>query len=261
VLKSAKRSPIEGPETSFTSPDGAILPTIFHVTQYKAGSQWIHNLLLKCAPERVIKPKLWAEHFTSDAIIPGAIYPTVYVTKSVFDRTKKPEDYRRFVIFRDLRDTAVSAYFSLQVSHPKVGSIERIRRKLNSRTLEDGMLWILRNWLSINAKISFSWVRSGEPWIKYEDLLEGDLPILEEVLRKRCLPELDEQSFAQAVCSCRFENISAGRKRGEEDIAAHTRKGIAGDWRNYFTPKIKREFKRRYGDLLILSGYEKNEDW
>jgi len=261
VLKSVKRSPIARSPTSFTSPDGVILPTIFHVTQYKAGSQWIHNLLLKCAPERVVKPKLWAKHFTNDAIIPGAIYPTVYVTKSVFDRRKKPEDYRRFVIFRDLRDTAVSAYFSLQVSHPKVGSIEKIRRKLSSRTLEAGMLWILRNWLPINAKIGLSWLKSGEPWIKYEDLLENDLPILEDVLRKRCLPELDEKRFAEAVCSCRFESLSEGRKRGEENISAHTRKGIAGDWRNYFTPKIKKEFKRRYGDLLIRSGYEKNGDW
>jgi hypothetical protein len=260
-LRSAKQSPIARSETSFSSPDGHILPTIFHVTQYKAGSQWIHNLLLKCAPERVVTPKLLAKHFTHDAIIRGAIYPTVYVTKSVFDRTKKPEDYRRFVIFRDLRDTAVSAYFSLQVSHPKVGSVEKIRRKLSSRTLEDGMLWILRNWLPINAKIGSSWLRNGEPWIKYEDLLENDLQILEQAVRQKCLPDLDEKSFAEAVCSCRFENLSEGRKRGEENIAAHTRKGIAGDWRNYFTPKIKKEFKRSYGDLLILSGYETSDDW
>jgi hypothetical protein len=261
VLKSAKQSPIERSATSFTSPDGTILPTIFHVTQYKAGSQWIHNLLLKCAPERVVTPKLWARHFTNDALIPGAIYPTVYVTKSVFDRTKKPENYRHFAIFRDLRDTAVSAYFSLQVSHPKVGSIDKIRRKLSSRTVEDGMVWILRNWLPINAKIGSSWFKSGEPWIRYEDLLENDLQILDETIRKKCVPELDEKSFAEAVCSCRFENLSEGRKRGEENIAAHTRKGLAGDWRNYFTPKIKKEFKRRYADLLILSGYEKNDDW
>ena len=50
---------------------------------------------------------------------------------------------------------------------------------------------------------------------------------------------MDEKGFAEAVCSCRFENLSEGRKRGEENIAAHTRKGIAGDWQNYFTPKIK----------------------
>jgi lipopolysaccharide transport system ATP-binding protein len=261
VLKSTKRTLIVRPKASFTSPDGGILPTIFHVTQYKAGSQWIHNLLLKCAPERVIKPKLWAEHFTRDPIIPGAIYPTVYATKSVFDRTKKPDDYRHFVILRDLRDTAVSAYFSLQVSHPNVGSVDKIRRKLNSRDQEGGMLWILKNWLPVNAKICASWIKSNENWIKYEDLLENDLPILEKVLRQCCLPELDEKSFAEAVRGCRFENLSEGRKRGEENIASHTRKGIAGDWRNHFTPKVKREFKGRYGELLILSGYEKDDNW
>jgi lipopolysaccharide transport system ATP-binding protein len=236
-------------------------PTIFHITQYKAGSQWILKILLKCAGDRIVQPKLWAAQFLKDPIVSGAVYPAVYVTKRMFERTRKPENSKHFVILRDLRDTAVSGYFSLKLSHPLMGPAEKIRRKLNSRDLEEGMLWILKNWLPINAKICSSWVKSNEAWIRYEDLLLNDSAILEEIFLKRCLLGVDAAALREAVNSCRFESLSQGRKRGEEDVSSHWRKGVAGDWRNYFTPKIKKIFKRRYGELLIMSGYEKNDQW
>lgn len=59
----------------------------------------------------------------------------------------------------------------------------------------------------------------------------------------------------------RFEKLSGGRKRGEDDVKSHFRKGVAGDWRNHFTPKIERAFKDRYGELLVRLGYESNLDW
>ena len=62
------------------------------------------------------------------------------------------------------------------------------------------------------------------------------------------------------ILANRFEARS-GRKPGEEDVTSHERKGIAGDWRNYFTPKVTREFKQRYGSLLVATGYEKGFGW
>ena len=41
------------------------------------------------------------------------------------------------------------------------------------------------------------------------------------------------------------------RKRGEEDLLAHERKGVAGDWRNYFTPGLARLFRDRFGETLV----------
>lgn len=43
--------------------------------------------------------------------------------------------------------------------------------------------------------------------------------------------------------------------------AATFRKGVMGDWRNYFTPEHKRAFKEVAGQLLIELGYEKDLDW
>jgi hypothetical protein len=58
-----------------------------------------------------------------------------------------------------------------------------------------------------------------------------------------------------------FERKSHGRKRGQEDVNSHYRKGIAGDWRTYFTPKVCKLFKERYGNLLVKLNYEKDLDW
>jgi lipopolysaccharide transport system ATP-binding protein len=55
--------------------------------------------------------------------------------------------------------------------------------------------------------------------------------------------------------------MQAGRKPGNEDTQAHERKGIAGDWRNYFTDRVSTEFKRCYGSLLVATGYEKGFSW
>jgi len=63
------------------------------------------------------------------------------------------------------------------------------------------------------------------------------------------------------VLANRFEAQTGGRPRGVEDVTAHQRKGVAGDWRNHFTDRIKRAFKARYGGLLVATGYEKDLDW
>lgn len=41
--------------------------------------------------------------------------------------------------------------------------------------------------------------------------------------------------------------------RGDENLSAHERKGISGDWVNHFTSKVRDKFNRLYGDLLAHS--------
>jgi hypothetical protein len=59
----------------------------------------------------------------------------------------------------------------------------------------------------------------------------------------------------------RFSKLAAGRKKGEEDVKSHYRKGESGDWKNHFTEAHKAFFKERYNHLLVKLGYEKNADW
>jgi hypothetical protein len=48
---------------------------------------------------------------------------------------------------------------------------------------------------------------------------------------------------------------NSNRKPGEVDEMNHYRKGIPGDWRNYFTERHLKAFRQRYGDLAERLGY------
>ena len=39
------------------------------------------------------------------------------------------------------------------------------------------------------------------------------------------------------------------------------RKGVAGDWRNHFTPEAAHVFDSIAGELLVESGYEPDRSW
>jgi hypothetical protein len=250
-LTSSERSSEPGP------PLGS---TIFHITIHKAGSQWIRQLLSQCAPDLIVQPRVDQAHLLKSPIKEGHIYPAVCITRSGFERIEKPKNSRHFVVLRDLRDVLVSAYFSFKVSHPEEGGVSEIRRALNVLSAEAGMLWLVEGWLRGQAKIFSSWIDGRENWIRYEDLLENDDSILQAVLIDKCELGIDRASLREHVLNCRFSRVS-GRLAGQEDIHSHYRKGVAGDWKNHFTPKIKRAFKWRYGSLLRKSGYELSNEW
>jgi lipopolysaccharide transport system ATP-binding protein len=76
----------------------------------------------------------------------------------------------------------------------------------------------------------------------------------------KCGLPVSPELVREAILAHRFENL-AGRPRGQEDRSSHERKGIAGDWRNHFTPRITQAFKARFGGLLVATGYEPGLDW
>ena len=217
-------------------------------------------MLAKCFPDKLIEHKIGSEHFLKDPIQAGFIYPTVYVDRPTFYAVQKPENSHHFVILRDLRDITVSAYYSLKISHPEMQGVSEFRPLLNSLAKEEALMWTIETWLQGNAGILSSWVESGEPWIRYEDLLENEVEILQQTLINQCGLPIAPKDLEEKILRVRFKQIT-GRERGKEDVRNHFRKGIAGDWKNHFTPRIKERFKDLYGEKLIRAGYEKNNDW
>jgi lipopolysaccharide transport system ATP-binding protein len=198
-----------------------------------------------------------------DAIQPGRVYSACYVTKDEFDALDVPENSKRFVILRDPRDTLVSGYFSLKGSHPayKNDAVAAMRARLQELDRERGLMHTLDDWLPANIEIQLSWIESGEPIIRFEDLLKDDRAILEDVLIERCGLDIRKGKLRRVIERESFERLSGGRQRGDEDTTAHYRKGVAGDWRNYFSEPLKDAFKKTYGGLLIRAGYERDFDW
>lgn len=96
--------------------------------------------------------------------------------------------------------------------------------------------------------------------VKYEDLLTSPE---EEVKRLLKFLEVgaEDQTVRECVSSASFESWTNGRQRGQEDPSSFFRKGVAGDWRNFFTEKDRDIFKEEAGDLLVELGYEEDNDW
>jgi lipopolysaccharide transport system ATP-binding protein len=193
---------------------------------------------------------------------PGKVYPTVYLTREEFALVRLPPVWRRFVVIRDLRDTLVSLYYSLRFSHPMMGDeLPILRPLLNSLSLEDGLLYLMDETLLLCSRIQESWVAAGESLIRYEDLLEHDLSLLKDFLLDQCGLPVSRERFREVVRANRFDKLTRGRPRGHEDVAAHERKGVAGDWRDHFSDRVKTAFKARFGDLLVATGYEADLRW
>lgn len=206
--------------------------------------------------ERIVPPQLDEKQFLHAPLVSGAVYPTVYVTKEQFHSVVLPDDYRKFIIIRDLRDTLISGYFSIRYSHAVIDErLARWRERLEAMTVEEGLLMLLDEWLPMSARIQKSWLEAGEACIRYEDLLAQDSEILETVLIDHCELPVNRERLREIVMANRFENLTGGRKPGEENRMAHERKGIAGDWKNYFTPTVTEEFNKRYVRLVVACGY------
>ena len=83
---------------------------------------------------------------------------------------------------------------------------------------------------------------------------------MEKVLIHEFKLPISRNQLNEVIIKNQFKNTT-GRNPGEEDITKHNRKGIQGDWKNYFTPEITKLFKEKYGEHLVSTGYEKNINW
>jgi len=238
-------------------------PTIFHITHWKSGSQWIHRILQTGVPrDLIVAPEVEAPQILKRPIEAGKVYPTAYLTREEFESVTLPDPWRAFVVIRDLRDVLISLYFSMKFSHPEIdGRLAGPRESLQRLSVEDGLLYLMETWLPMSADIQRSWIGTSLPLLRYEDLLNHDVAMLERVLVDHCRLSIGRQRLREIILNHRFERLTGGRPRGREDVMSHERKGVAGDWIPYFTPRIARAFNARFGDLLIRTGYESRADW
>lgn len=222
------------------------MDAVLHITHWKAGSTWIRRILRRVASDRFLMPKdlrdgvIDRDPFPAP-IPPGCVY-SCYATREQVEAAELPP-HRRFVVLRDLRDTLCSAYFSFRDTHRPDPLVDPIRDRLQGLDKEDGMIYLMDEFLPLCVAIHESW--RGEPVVHYEDLLDNDRAILKRVLLDDCRLGVSEAALDEAIRSNRFRRLT-GRRRGEE-AAEHLRKGVSDDWRNHFTPRIEAEFAARFG--------------
>lgn len=154
-------------------------------------------------------------------------------------------------IIRDGRDVAVSGWFH-NLSAPSAAF---------TQALADNFLAYLEHscahfWVPY---VSSARAFGGQHPEQYLELRYEQLHAQPEPEIARMLRFLAVDSSAQAVATCRqageFDQLSKGRRRGDEDRQAFYRKGVVGDWRNHFDNAATGVFMQHGGELLEELGY------
>jgi hypothetical protein len=180
-------------------------------------------------------------------------------------------EFRVIVTLRDPRDQLVSRMFHLRRDqrHPWH---ERVQtwddHKLLMACIEGREDDSLPGVIAMH-NITQSWLERPDlaRLVRYEDLLtDADAEMTEvfahvglhigSVLRRRIVAR---NAFDRLVVG--REIWRRGRKAGEMDPKSHFRKGVSGDWRQYFEAEHIAQFKQLANSILVEFGYERDDSW
>jgi hypothetical protein len=252
------------------------MDNVFHCCVFKTASQWLRGILRDPVVYRY--SGLTHHHYQSE--MPGGYDPRpvlerefdkpfpkrtiagpLYITHEAYDLIPRPQRFATFFVTRDPRDLVVSGYFSTKYSHGPRGRIKDRRELLNAVGESEG----LRLFMDMMDEAGIfetlrSWVRAAtdDDLIKifrYEDLTgAGQLGALQS-LTKHCDIRIPDSCLRDLADRHSFERLS-GRQRGSEDLHAHYRKGVAGDWTSKFDETTLTYFDELAGDVADDLGYK-----
>ncbi len=174
-------------------------------------------------------------------------------------RVLREAGVRYVVLFRDLRDVAVSNSYYVRNTpwhpeHPYYAGkdVQECLGVFAERTLDDYANWV-RLWAA-NADPERSII------LRYEEMLEDVRDCLRRIADLFELDASDER-ISEIAERNSFRRMSGGRDRGQANTSDFVRKGVAGDWRNHFTPSLCDLYKSKIGRFLVDFGYEPDESW
>jgi len=197
----------------------------------------------------------------------GHIYPGVFLRWDELGLGGQRHPCYVLHVRRDPRDLLVSLYFSMKRSHVPAGILPGWRQRLLALPEEDGLLAIVsahETFMTAWIAILESYLGKGEAdrchAVEFVELVGHPYAHLRAYLEAAGLG-VDPDWLRDTLDARSFSRLAGGRSPGEEDVNHHFRKGISGDWRNRFTPRIAERFKALHGEALVRLGYEKDLDW
>jgi lipopolysaccharide transport system ATP-binding protein len=235
--------------------------TVFHITHWKAGSQWVRSVLNHAAADRCITPTAGAADPFGGKIIPGGVYTPLYLSASRFRALVAPNpNHRIFVVIRDPRDSLISWYFSLMYSHgTDEPTVQESREELQKLPKDQGIALMITKHLNELIQIQREWIADGTRIFRYEDFRANQQETFRELL-DYCGIELSVWRRRSIVRRHSFIRRTFWRF-GRENVRSHLRKGVVGDWKNHLNDELKRLFKSHHGQTLVAAEYEKDDNW
>ena len=244
---------------------------VFHCCVQKTASQWIASIFNKSklldgtdfeVYDYYKEAMQGQDEFVSPR--PNAILTPIYASYSTFQQIPKPEQYKVFMVIRDPRDIVVSWYFSATLTHKTKGNdvLHGLRQDLKSLTLEDGLIFSieklgylfenLRSWQEAESK------DARVKLFKYEDLTQENQFSTFKSLLEHCEILVSDDALQAALAQYSFKRLTR-RQLGQEDVSSHFRKGMEGDWMNYFSEVVSQKFSSAADSLPTDLGYQSTE--
>ena len=170
------------------------------------------------------------------------------------------------IMYRDLRDVAVSLYYFLrdnpweqsddQADYQGMGKEQGLSHIVNEVT-DSYASWVI-GWMEVaktRKDIEFK-------FIKYEDLLSDSIGVFQSVLSFYDIRISDEEF--DSVMSAIHDDRNRKKSKSLLYLPGNRttkRKGIAGEWKKELNGEQKKIFREKVGALLVELGYENDLNW
>ncbi len=236
---------------------------IYIVNEYpKSGGTWIAKMLseamsIEFQHAAIVKPK--------KSIIHGHFINGLNEKKMI-------------IVTRDVRDIVISWYFHCffenDISNAQF--VKNMKLKVpfkNYNNIEQNLPIFIQYIFETPFRPRFTWSEFVDKWIfntkvtnnravviKYEDMKSDCSNTLLTTIKTLTQGSTNEVKLKEIADKFSFENMS-GRKEGNEVRSSFMRKGIVGDWENYFNTESRVLIDKYAGIQLIKLGYEKNSSW
>lgn len=178
-----------------------------------------------------------------------------------------------FIVWRDGRDVLVSLYFHLLYENDRFNqrAVFKTRSDLNFKNYNDvkknmskfiEYIYYKKNFLNFTwSDFVNQWVDRKEViYIKYEDMLDNPFLVVRNILDKNFNKNISDEEIKKILNKYSFDNQS-GRSYGVENKNSFLRKGISGDWKNYFSSDACKLCTELMGKELIKLNYENDNNW
>lgn len=177
------------------------------------------------------------------------------------------------IVWRDGRDTLLSWYYHCLFLNDLGGNrllVERVRNDLRFTDYLDvraNLPQFLKYSFTRQSSPRFSWADFVRSWhhqreavhVYYEDLKASGERELRRIVRELTGRELGFERTENIIREFSFSRQSKGQSG--EGSERFLRKGIVGDWRNYYNAEARKTFDYYAGKELILLGYELDNSW
>jgi hypothetical protein len=154
---------------------------------------------------------------------------------------------KHLIMVRDGRDIVISAWFHNKRVAEKFSSTAQSE----SHPSKEFITLAAQAWaVEQQAAVDFAEQNPGKVhFIRYSDLVSACAEQLTGVFDFLGVPAAQDD-IDTCIRNCSFEALSGGRIRGEENAKSFFRKGIDGDWQNYFRREDNDLFLGIAGDWL-----------